>query len=93
MNPKQVKGLVPAKNEEQIGLANPDEKKFFVLDNVYLSVWVLCNGERSEDQIAKEFIKVLKENSKGVKAKIDEKLIAKNVKDIIKKLKKFCLIE
>ena len=93
MMPKQVKGLVPAKNKDQIGLADKDKEKFYVLDHAFLNVWLLCNGEKSEDEIAEEFTKFLKENTKGKDAKIDDKLLKEDVKTIINKLKKYGLIE
>ena len=34
LKPKKVKGLVPAKNKDKIGLANPDSKKFYQLDSI-----------------------------------------------------------
>jgi hypothetical protein len=90
--PKQVKDLVPAKNGDKIGLANTETQKFFVLDHAYLNIWLLCDGKRSEDKIAEDFITFLKENAKGKKAKIDEKLLKEEIKTILNKLRKFGLI-
>ncbi|PIU88826.1 hypothetical protein COS64_02495 [archaeon CG06_land_8_20_14_3_00_37_11] len=93
MNPKQAKGLVPAKNEDKIGVANEKTKQFYILDTAHFNVWLLCNGERDEEVIGEEFINFLKENLEGADAKFDKKQIIKDVKNIIKKLKKYGLLE
>ncbi|MBN1923575.1 MAG: PqqD family protein [Nanoarchaeota archaeon] len=92
-NPKQVKGLVPAKNGDDVGIANQEEKKFYKLDMLHLNVWLLCDGKKNEDEVAKELIKFLKENNPELETKIDNKILTEDVKTIIKKLRKYCLVE
>lgn len=93
MKPRQVKGLVPAKNEDKIGVADQEKEKFYVLDPALLNIWLLCDGNRTEDEVAGDFIKFLKENTKSKNAKIDEKVIQDEVKILINKLRKYGLIE
>lgn len=93
MKPRQVKGLVPAKNGDKIGLANQKSEKFFVLDTALLNIWLLCDGNRTEEKVAEEFILFLKENNKDKNAKIDEETLKSEVKTLIKKLLKYGLLE
>ncbi len=92
MKIRQVKGLVPAKNGEKIGVANPVDKKFFELNESYFLVWQLCDGKKSEDEVAMEFADYLAKNSPKGKRIVKDKIIAE-AKDIIKRLLKFNLLE
>lgn len=89
--PKKVDGLVPAKNGDKVGVANKKEEKFFVLDSAYLNIWLLCDGNRSEEEIADAFMELIRSKSEDVSIKQDELL--NNVKQVLKRLKKFGLIE
>jgi hypothetical protein len=90
--PVKRKGLVPAKNNEKIGVADQDSLKFFELNEAYFNVWQLCDGKKTEDEIAKEFFEYLAENSKKSK-KINNGKIISEAKEILKRLRKFNLIE
>jgi primase-polymerase (primpol)-like protein len=92
MRIRQVRGLVPAKNGEKIGVANPDNKKFFELNESYFLVWQLCDGKKSEDEVAEEFADYLEKNA-AKKKKFDKAKIIAEAKDIIKRLLKFNLLE
>ena len=91
--PNKRKGLVPAKNNDLIGVADQESKKFFELNEAYLNVWLLCDGKKSEDDIAKEFIDYLIKNAPKSKKKADKDKLAAEAKDIIKRLMKFNLLE
>ncbi len=92
MRVRQVKGLVPAKNGEKIGIANPIDKKFFELNESYFLVWQLCDGKKSDDEVAKEFADYLEKNASKKKKFVKDKIISE-AKDIIKRLLKFNLLE
>jgi len=90
--PKKAKGLVPARNEEDLGLANEEDKKFYKLDMTFINIWNLCDGTKTEDDIAKEFLNIVKQNVKK-DFKIKEKEFIEDVKNILNRLRKFGLIE
>ncbi|MDD4353200.1 MAG: PqqD family peptide modification chaperone [Candidatus Nanoarchaeia archaeon] len=90
--PIKRKGLVPAKNAEKIGVADKESEKFFELNEAYINVWLLCDGKKSEDEIAKEFCNLLIKNSAKSK-KINSNKILLEAKEILKRLRKFNLIE
>ena len=91
MNPMKRKDLTPAKNNDDIGVADTVKKKFYKLNQVYLDVWLLCDGTKSEEDITKEYIKFLTKESKN--KKVDKKLLKEEIIEIIRKLKKFNLVE
>ena len=91
MNLKKRGGLCPAKNNEDIGIADEKEKKFYKLNQAYLDIWALCDGSLSEEEIATKYIDFLISNSKS--KKIDQKKLRTEISQIIKKLRKFNLIE
>jgi hypothetical protein len=90
--PIKRKGLVPAKNGEKIGVADQDSLKFFELNEAYLNVWLLCEGSKSEDEIAKDFCDYLIKNSPKSKKVNKDKIILEAL-EILKRLRKFNLIE
>jgi len=90
--PDKKKGLVPAKNNEKIGVADQESMKFFELNESYLNIWLLCDGKKTEDEVAAEFYEYLKKNSPKSK-KISKDKIAAEAKEILKRLRKFNLIE
>lgn len=90
--PNKRAGLVPAKNNEKIGVADQKTMKFFELNEAYLNIWILCDGKKTEDDISKEFYYYLVNNSPKTK-KIEKDKIILEAKEIIKRLRKFNLIE
>lgn len=97
--PKQKAGLVPAKTkDENIGLADQTNQKFYKMDNFFLLTWQLCDGSRTEEEIAKLFAKTIKDfvsKNKEMKkdAEVKEALLIEDGKKIVEQLKKFGLIE
>lgn len=91
--PKKRGGLVPAKNEEKIGLADKEKLKFFELNEAYLNVWVLCDGVKTDDEVCGEFADYLLSNAPKSKKKVDKNKLVLEAKEIIKKLLKFNLLE
>jgi len=97
--PKQKPGLVPAKaKDESIGLADQTNQKFYKMDNFFMLAWQLCDGVKSEEEVAKAFAKKIKEyvsKSKEMKkdSEVKEELLIEDGKKIVEQLKKFGLIE
>lgn len=90
--PRKTKGLVPARNKDDVGLANEEDKKFYKLDMTHMNIWNLCDGKSTEEEIAQEFLSIVKQNvKKGFKIKKIE--FVKDVKTILNKLRKYGLIE
>ncbi len=87
MVPRQNKRLKPAKNGDAIGLADEKEKKFFKLNNIYLQVWLLCDGKNNEVAIRDKIYNMIGDKE------IDKKELLKEIKDILHRLLKFGLIE
>lgn len=92
MIPNKKAGLIPAKNGDDIGIADKTNQKFYKLDNAYFLTWQLCDGKRSIEDVSKEFARLVSQNMKN-KTDIDEKLLLEDIKKIVERLKKFGLLD
>jgi len=87
MKPKRKEGLELVRLETgEIGIANFEEGTVTVCDPIVAMIWLLCDGTRSEREIAE----ILRDECE-INVELEE--IEKEVKRIIEEMKKAGLIE